>query len=99
MDLLDAALVAQRAEALEGAQRARHRLVVQTVGLRDASAKAAQDLFVEERGGRPDIALVDHETDRVRSDIDDRHRRTAGNPAVRMQEINRSVSARHAALR
>ena len=62
--------------------------------LRDASAEAGQDLLVEERRRRTGEALVDHETDGVRADVDDGDRAASRDAALRGQRLSRAGEAR-----
>ncbi len=80
---LDLHRVAERAEPAQRRERSRHRILGhQPLGLHLA-AKAGQDLFVEQRRGAARHALVDHEADRVRPDVDDGDRRPVIEAALR----------------
>ena len=80
---LDPHRVAQRAEALERAERLVDRVGgEQALGLHLA-AEAGERLLVEQRRRAAGQALVDHEAHRVRADVDDRDRRPVVEPALR----------------
>ena len=49
-------------------------LVAEPALERHAAPQAAQDLFVEHRGGRPPQAVIDDESHRIGADVDDRYR-------------------------
>ena len=63
-------LVDQRAKAAERPQRTRHSIGAKPPSGGNRAPEAAQHLFVEQRGGRPRRALIDHEPHRVRTDVD-----------------------------
>ena len=75
--------VAERAEALERAERLLHRIGrQQALGLHLA-AEAGERLFVEQRRRAAGDALIDHEAHRVGADVDHRDRRPVVEPALR----------------
>ena len=73
-DLDDADLLAERAEPPQRRQRPLDGVCRQVAGQRHAAPEPAQDLFVDDRRRRAPQPVIDHQTHRIRPDIDDGHR-------------------------
>ena len=73
-DLDDADLLAERAEPPQCRQRPLDGVCRQVAGQRHAAPEPAQDLFVDDRRRRAPQPVIDHQTHRIRPDIDDGHR-------------------------
>src|SRR5690606_23917536 len=68
-----ACLLGQSAKTFQRAKCRLNGFLVELAGLREALAKAAENLFVEKHRRRTDDAFIDDDTDRVRANVDDRN--------------------------
>ena len=89
--LADPHSLSQRAKAHQRRERLVDGVRGQQPGREHLAAEAGQHLFVEDRRQAAGEPLVDDEADRVRPDIDDRHRRAVVDAALR----ERPAAARH----
>ena len=94
VELLHPHLRGKRHEPPQRADRLRNGVGSEIPALGDAGAEAGQHLLVEKRRGRTGQPLIDDETDRVRSDVDDRNGTAAWNPALRGPAISRAGGAK-----
>ena len=84
-----ATCIADRAEPAAGIERAGKARRAEPSGLLEALAEAAERFFVETRERRAAELVIDHETHRVRADVDDGVMRPhTGNP--RRVELQRA---------
>src|SRR6202043_2038522 len=67
--------VAQGAETCERGKRLLDRIAGEKSGGLDLATEPCEYLFVEDRRRASGKALIDHEANRIRADVDDRHRR------------------------